>query len=46
MENVEAMIYDEKEFLPGRQHKIFTVKQSKDGRTAPPSLSKLCSRRG
>ena len=46
MENVDAMIYNEKDFLPGRQHKILTIKQSKDGRTAPPSPSKLCSQRG
>ena len=46
MENVEAMIYNEKDFLPGRQHKILTVQQSKDCCTAPPSPSKLCSQRG
>ena len=27
MENVEAKIYNEKDFLPGQQHKIPTVKQ-------------------
>ena len=43
MENVKAKIYNEEDFLPGRQHKILTVKQFKDGRAAPPSASKLCS---
>ena len=46
MENFEAMIYNGKDFLPGGQHKILTVKQFKDGRTAPPSPSKLFSQRG
>ena len=36
MENVEGMIYNEKDFLPGRQHKILAVKQSKEGRTPRP----------
>ena len=30
MENVEAMIYNEKDFLPGRQHKFLTVYNERD----------------
>ena len=36
MENVEAMMYNKKDFLPGRQHKILTVKQAKDQALAFP----------
>ena len=46
MENVKAKIYNEKDSLPGQQHKIVTVKQFLDGRAAPPSPSKLCNQRG
>ena len=46
MENVKAKIYNKEDFPTDQQHKILTVKQSKDGRTAPPSPIKLCSQRG
>ena len=39
MENVEAMIYNEKDFLPGQQHKILTVKQAKDQALAFPCFA-------
>ena len=46
MKNVEAKIYNKRDFLPVQQHKILIVKQLKDGRAALPSTSKLCSQRG
>ena len=39
MENVEAMIYNEKDFPHGRQHKTLTVKQAKDQALAFPCFA-------